>query len=37
MVYKLIEWEYLRAVKAGKNVQVEKNSLDEFRASGKVV
>jgi len=35
-VYELIEWGELRAVKLGRAVQVEKNSLDKFRASGKM-
>ena len=35
-VYELIEWGELRAVKLGRAVQVEKNSLDKFRAAGKM-
>ena len=35
-IYELIEWGELKAVKLGRSVQVEKNSLDEFRASGKL-
>jgi excisionase family DNA binding protein len=35
-IYELIEWGELRAVKLGRSVQIEKNSLDEFRASGKL-
>lgn len=35
-VYELIEWGELKAVKLGRSVQVEKNSLDEFKASGKL-
>ncbi len=35
-IYELIEWGELKAVKLGRSVQIEKNSLDEFRASGKL-
>ncbi len=35
-VYELIEWGELKAVKLGRSVEVEKNSLDEFKASGKL-
>jgi excisionase family DNA binding protein len=35
-IYELIEWKELKAVKLGRSVQVEKNSLDRFRASGKL-
>jgi excisionase family DNA binding protein len=35
-VYELIEWGELRAVKLGHAVQVEKDSLDIFRGSGKL-
>ena len=35
-IYELIEWGELKAVKLGRSVQVEKNSLDEFKASGKL-
>jgi excisionase family DNA binding protein len=35
-VYELIEWGELKAVKLGRSVQVEKNNLDEFKASGKL-
>jgi excisionase family DNA binding protein len=35
-VYELIEWGELKAVKLGRSVQVEKNSLDEFKSSGKL-
>ena len=35
-IYELIEWGELKAVKLGRAVQVEKNSLDRFRAAGKL-
>ena len=35
-VYELIEWGELKAVKLGRSVQVEKDSLDRFRESGKL-
>lgn len=35
-IYELIEWKELKAVKLGRSVQVEKNSLDQFKASGKL-
>jgi excisionase family DNA binding protein len=35
-IYELIEWGEVKAVKLGRSVQVEKNSLDEFKASGKL-
>jgi len=35
-IYELIEWGELKAVKLGRSVQVKKNSLDEFKASGKL-
>jgi excisionase family DNA binding protein len=35
-IYELIEWKELKAVKPGRSVQAEKNSLDQFRASGKL-
>ena len=35
-IYELIEWGELKAVKLGRAVQLEKSSLDEFRASGKL-
>lgn len=35
-IYELIEWGELKAAKLGRSVQVEKNSLDEFKASGKL-
>ena len=36
IVYQLIEWGEIRAVKAGKSVLIEKDSLDLFRSSGKI-
>ena len=33
-IYELVEWGELKAVKLGRSVQLEKNSLDEFKASG---
>ncbi len=35
-VYELIEWGEVRAVKLGRSVQIEKESLDRFRESGKL-
>jgi len=35
-IYELTEWGEVKAVKLGRSVQVEKNSLDEFKASGKL-
>jgi excisionase family DNA binding protein len=35
-VYELIEWGELKAVKLGRSVQIEKDSLDRFRESGKL-
>jgi len=35
-IYELIEWGELKAVKLGRAVQLEKSSLDEFKASGKL-
>ena len=35
-IYELIEWGELKALKLGRAVQVEKNSLDKFKASGKL-
>jgi excisionase family DNA binding protein len=35
-IYELIEWGEIKAVKLGRSVQVEKNSLDQFKASGKL-
>jgi len=36
VVYQLIEGGELKAVKLGRSVQIEKDSLDHFRASGKL-
>ena len=35
-VYELIEWGEIKAVKLGRSVQVERDSLDRFRESGKL-
>jgi excisionase family DNA binding protein len=35
-VYRLIEWGEIKAVKLGRSIQVQKDSLDRFRASGKI-
>ncbi len=35
-VYQLIEWGEFSTVKLGRSLQIEKKSLDEFRASGKL-
>jgi excisionase family DNA binding protein len=35
-VYELIEWGEVKAVKLGRSVQIEKESLDRFRNSGKL-
>ena len=35
-VYELIEWGELKAVKLGRSVQIERESLDRFRESGKL-
>jgi excisionase family DNA binding protein len=35
-IYELIEWGELKAVKLGRAVQLEKDSLDEFKASGRL-
>jgi excisionase family DNA binding protein len=36
VVYQLIEGGELKAAKLGRSVQIEKDSLDRFRASGKL-
>ena len=36
MIYQLIEWGELRVVKINGSVQIEKKSLDEFKASGRL-
>ncbi len=35
-IYELIEWGELKAVKLGHSIQIEKESLDRFRESGKM-
>jgi len=35
-VYELIEWGELKAVKLGRSVQIQKDSLDRFRESGRL-
>ncbi len=35
-IYQLIEWGEVKAVKLGRSTQVEKESLDQFLASGKL-
>ncbi len=35
-IYELIEWGEVRAVKLGRSVQIEKESLDQFKTSGKL-
>ncbi len=35
-VYELIEWGEIKAVRLGRSTQVESESLDQFRASGKL-
>ncbi len=35
-IYRLIEWGDIKAVKLGRSCQVQKDSLDRFRASGKL-
>ena len=36
VLYQLIEWGEIRAVKVNGSLQVEKKSLDEYRAAGKL-
>jgi excisionase family DNA binding protein len=36
IVYQLIEWGQVRAVRANGTAMIEKTSLDEYRASGKL-
>ncbi len=36
VVYQLIEWGEVRAVKTSGTAMIEKRSLDEYRASGKL-
>jgi excisionase family DNA binding protein len=35
-VYELIEWGEIKAVKLGRSIQVERDSLDRFRERGKL-
>ena len=35
-IYELLEWGEIKAVKLGRSVQIEKESLDRFRESGKL-
>jgi len=35
-IYELIKWGEIKAVKLGRSVQIEKESLDRFRESGKL-
>ena len=35
-VYELIEWGELKSVRLGRSVQIERESLDRFRESGKL-
>jgi excisionase family DNA binding protein len=35
-IYELIEWGELKAVKLGHSIQIERDSLDAFKASGKL-
>lgn len=35
-IYQLLEWGEIKAVKLGRSVQIEKESLDRFRESGKL-
>ncbi len=35
-VYELIEWGEIKALKLGRSVQIERDSLDRFRESGKL-
>lgn len=35
-IYELIEWGEIKAVKLGRSVQIERDSLEQFRASGKL-
>ena len=37
IVYQLIEWGQLNAVKVNGAIQIEKRSLDELRASGQLI
>ena len=35
-IYELIEWGEIKAVKLGHSIQIERDSLDAFKASGKL-
>ena len=35
-IYQLIEWGEVKSVKLGRAVQIEKDSLDQYRAQGKL-
>jgi excisionase family DNA binding protein len=35
-IYELIEWGEIKAAKLGRSMQIEKESLDRFRESGKL-
>ena len=35
-VYELFEWGEIKAVKVGRSIQIQKESLDRFRESGKL-
>ncbi len=35
-VYELIEWGEIKALKLGRSMQIERDSLDRFRESGKL-
>lgn len=35
-IYELVEWGEIKAVKLGRSTQVERESLDQFLASGKL-
>ncbi len=35
-IYRLIEWGEIKAVKLGRSVQIERESLEQFRAEGKL-
>lgn len=35
-IYQLVEWGEIKAVKLGRAIQIQMDSLDQFRASGKL-
>jgi excisionase family DNA binding protein len=35
-IYQLVEWGEIKAVKLGRAIQIQEDSLDQFRASGKL-